>query len=214
MRNGGPFPFLAAADEVSMHVELHMRRCGAAKAPPAEEAAARQQQAARAESASWEQSDRSRQRDATFTLPSHETLGGSRSKFVDRPHGLLTCSTHSSIGNYRSWDSGSSQEYSSQAGLGPEHPPRPPSPWYPEDGPLVGGQQQPWCPKTLSEPLPHTEGQGAWERTAGSYGSSQSSSESCHSNGNTQRPVSTQPYLHCSSNQGSRGGSFVGEYPY
>ncbi|CDJ45000.1 hypothetical protein, conserved [Eimeria tenella] len=30
MRSGGPFPFLAAADEVSMHLELHLRRCGAA----------------------------------------------------------------------------------------------------------------------------------------------------------------------------------------
>lgn len=28
LRSGGPFPFLSAADEVSMHVELHMRRCG------------------------------------------------------------------------------------------------------------------------------------------------------------------------------------------
>ncbi|XP_026193329.1 maspardin [Cyclospora cayetanensis] len=44
MRNGGPFPFLAAAEEVSMHIELHMRRCGAIKLPSAKEHAAHQEQ--------------------------------------------------------------------------------------------------------------------------------------------------------------------------
>lgn len=143
MRNGGPFPFLAAADEVSMHVELHMRRCGAAQARPTKVAAARQQQVVEVESASWEQSGGSRQRGATFKLPSHEAFEGSRSKLVDWPQGLLTCSTHSSMGNCRSWGSALSQEYPSQAGLKTEQPPHPASPWYPEDKPLARLQQQP-----------------------------------------------------------------------
>ncbi|KAL8426644.1 hypothetical protein Efla_005901 [Eimeria flavescens] len=193
MRSGGLFPFLAAADEVSMHVELHMRRCGAARTRLSGAANMTQQLNKDAQQACGcisEPQDKGRRATESLIDPCGGQQGDSWSS-VKRSTSLQRNSSSSSmstgVGMHQPW-SFTSEDYQQPSAVRAEHYPHPATPWYDDDRSSLYQQRDlSGYPRKLSPSLLESDRNAVWERTARSCSSSsQSSSESSHSSGNLQ----------------------------
>ncbi|KAL8446190.1 hypothetical protein Emed_005145 [Eimeria media] len=214
MRTGGPFPFLAVADEVSMHIELHMRRCGAAKnrqIDPAASAPPQQQQEKAQQSVGWkvalsQVNQRSPER-PPFEPPWQQqqhprgppaTLSSASYPIAD------SCTVHA--------DGARSREPWHQR----ETEKRVDTPQYwSNETPQQTPHGLPTYPRKLSHPLLESEGNTVWERTAGSCSSSsQSSFDSSDSAGNSGSPAGSTSFMEGRAHRSSTEDPHASVFPY
>ncbi|KAL8453558.1 hypothetical protein Emag_001777 [Eimeria magna] len=198
MRTGGPFPFLAAADEVSMHIELHMRRCGAAKNRQMEAASAPQQQERGQQShgwkvgpsqierrssekpsfdSPWQQHQHARNpaclSNASYSIADPCTLNAdgarSREQWI-RSNFVHQRQTEKRADKHQYWDNDEPRDQTPHGRLA--------------------------YPRKLSHPLLESESNTVWERTADSCSSSsQSSFDSSDSAGNSGSPAGSTSFI-------------------
>ncbi|KAL8270349.1 hypothetical protein Esti_005736 [Eimeria stiedai] len=219
MRTGGPFPFLAAADEVSMHIELHMRRCGAAKN--------RQMEAARAP----QQLESGQQNHGWKAAPSQTERGSSAKPTIDSPWQR----------QQRTWDpahlSNAPQSNTdtctiSAEGVGSREPwccsnvvhqqqthKRADKPAYWDNDDHSPREQTPRdllaYPRKLSHPLLDSERNTVWGRTAGSCSSSsQSSFDSSDSTGNPGSLIGSRRFMDGRAHHPSTDDPHASGFPY
>lgn len=213
MRTGGPFPFLAAADEVSMHIELHMRRCGAARMWPAESLEAAQElPATKQQDCEWkteQQYESRRSQESAVHCSWQESFQGGLQAYSS------PCSTTTSSGQCQPWAYGT-QDCHQQTGTREPRAHDRANPWHSDGTSFCETiHHQPRYPRKLPQPLVQPEGHAVWERTAASCSSSsESSSESCHGSGNAQSPVGSQAFLHDRSKHPPDSGPRVADYSF
>lgn len=198
MRKGGPFPFLSAADEVSMHIELHMRRCGAARKPSGEVGQATPLSSTdlkKARTLGEPENDQLRWRrpadDCFWQKHQRVWAAGGEASVPDGFHNSPSSgSTSASSGQYQRWAQ-ASHEYMQRTHV-ESHLTQPVAPQqnhgrsYVDDAFNQRRYGRKPCHPLLDEPQQNAPWEGA---AASCTSSSQSSSESCYSSGNVQSPA-------------------------
>ncbi|KAL8431743.1 hypothetical protein ACSSS7_005069 [Eimeria intestinalis] len=220
MRTGGPFPFLAAADEVSMHIELHMRRCGAAKNRQMEATSAPQRLERGQRTDVWKAAPASHNERSNSPIPTTNTPWQQHqpawhpARHPNTPHATADSCT------INAEDAGSRDPgYIPNAVYQQLTEKRANKPEYWNNGEQLYCDQTPHgfsqYPRKLSHPLFDSERNTVWERTAGSCSSSsQSSFDSSDSTGNPGSPAGSASFMEGRAHHPSSGDPGASAFPH